>query len=420
MNGRIGKRLIDSLEPQAKPYEVWDTETPGFVLRVRSNGLMTYFLSYRRPDRRKTKVLIGKVPAISAVQARDQARILLAQVTQGIDPSREKKKQTAASLKSFLEVHYKPWVETHRKSAQYTLGRIQRCFPSLMDTPLQEISSWTIERWRSARINDGIQHSTLNRDITSLKAALNKAAEWELISANPILKVKSLKEDKSPIIRFLSSDEEERLRSALEKREEKQRSDRRNRNKWCEERGYDPLPGLDHMSFTDHLKPLVLLSINTGLRRGELTALRWEQIQLNEEPQITVLGSGTKNSSTRYVPLNSEGREVFRLWNQQHNSPHSGWVFPSDSSQGHLTELKTAWNRLLKEAQIQNFRWHDLRHHFASALVIRGVDLNTVRELLGHGDLKMTLRYAHLSPRVKADAVAKLGTPYSGTFRATT
>jgi site-specific recombinase XerD len=73
-----------------------------------------------------------------------------------------------------------------------------------------------------------------------------------------------------------------------------------------------------------------------------------------------------------------------------------------------MHDVNTSWGNVLVDAKIENFRWHDMRHHFASHLVMAGVDLNTVRELLGHADLKMTLRYAHLAPEHKAAAVAKL------------
>src|SRR3990167_10336288 len=84
-----------------------------------------------------------------------------------------------------------------------------------------------------------------------------------------------------------------------------------------------------------------------------------------------------------------------------------GLVFPSKNNQP-FNNIKRSWSSLLKKANITQFRWHDLRHHFASKLVMAGIDLNTVRELLGHSDIKMTLRYAHLAPEHKINAVKKI------------
>lgn len=92
----------------------------------------------------------------------------------------------------------------------------------------------------------------------------------------------------------------------------------------------------------------------------------------------------------------------------KHINKCEGLVFQSIKTGTAFSHVKKSWARVLEKAKIKNFRWHDMRHHFASKLVMAGVDLNTVRELLGHSDIKMTLRYAHLAPEHEANAVAKL------------
>jgi integrase len=151
--------------------------------------------------------------------------------------------------------------------------------------------------------------------------------------------------------------------------------------------------------FADHITPAVLLTMNTGLRRGELLALTWADIVGDV---LTVHGLGAKSGQTRHIPLNSEAVSVLHRWRAQSSGDR---VIAVDTS------FKTAWASLLKAAKITRFRWHDLRHHFASRLVQAGVPLNTVRELLGHADLTMTLRYAHLAPAQTRAAVDLLVQP---------
>jgi len=126
---------------------------------------------------------------------------------------------------------------------------------------------------------------------------------------------------------------------------------------------------------------------------------RWESIDFGCRI-LTVEGGTAKNRQTRHVPLYDEAIGLLNCWRGQANGEQR--IFEVS------TGFKTAWAKLLKRASITTFRWHDLRHHFASRLVQAGVPLNTVRDLLGHSSVAMSLRYAHLAPDQRREAVAKL------------
>jgi integrase len=138
--------------------------------------------------------------------------------------------------------------------------------------------------------------------------------------------------------------------------------------------------------------------MNTGLRRGEVVKLRWGSVDFNRRLP-TVEGRNAKNRQTRHVPLNDEAVCVLRNWREQAGT---------GARIVDVVGFQMAWETVLKRARISNFRWHDLRHHFASRPVQNGVPLNTVRDLLGHGSVGMSLRYAHLAPDQRREAVAKL------------
>jgi integrase len=149
---------------------------------------------------------------------------------------------------------------------------------------------------------------------------------------------------------------------------------------------------------------MVLVSLHTGIRRGELHALTWENVDL-DGGLLTVVGRTAKSKSTRHIRLNADVLTALKGWRAP--SLGRGPVFVSPQG-GRFTTTKTAWTKLLRRAGIQDFRWHDLRHSFASALVQNKVDLTTVRALMGHSSFALTLRYAHLNDEHQADAVSKL------------
>jgi integrase len=398
----LTQNIVEKQVVEKRVSDLRDTRLKGLILRIQPSGVKSYYCEYARGKR----VWLGRADALGLSQARDAARKILVTAYQGVDPNEEKKrKRNVATYGEYLDVHYEPWAKAYQKTYAANLQRLRATFKSFLGTPMPLISTLDIEKWRTKRLESGIALSTVNRDIITLKASLNRAVDWELLPANPIAKVKWLRDATTAIVRFLTPDEEQRLREALDDREERKRSERDSANGWRHERGYALLPDLRQTPFYDHLKPMILLSINSGIRRGELFALTWANINF-DQAIITVEAATAKSKKTRHIPLNQEARKVLTDWRAQCASEA---VFVFEYAQGQqFNRVKTSWINLLKAAKIEKFRWHDMRHHFASRLAMAGVDLNAIRELLGHSDYAMTLRYAHLAPEHKRKAVEML------------
>ena len=395
----IGNHLIAKLKPKGKSYDIWDNKLTGFILRVNPNGNMVYRCEYARGKR----ITLGKTTVLTPAQARDRAKEILADVVKGHAP--EVKRKTNYTLIEFIENEYASWRRANRKRADEDIDRVNARFGNDFGNELlSNIIPLLVDRWRSKRVMSGIKPITVNRDIAILKALLSKAEEWGIIPSNPLNKFKPAAVDSAAKVRYLTKDEEVRLKAALKNRDEKLKSARAKGNEWRKERGYELYIDLLRFTFADHLSPMVLLSINTGLRQGELFSLHRDNVNF-EQAVLTVGGNNAKSGKTRHVPLNVIALQVLKNWQEQASA--KGLVFQNHNGM-QFDNVKKSWTSLLKAAEIENFRWHDMRHHFASKLVMAGVDLNTVRELLGHADIKMTLRYAHLAPEHKAKAVAKL------------
>jgi integrase len=354
MRRRITQRLAETAKAEGKPYRITDDLTPGLTLRVEPSGRKVWTLRAGGTDRK-----LGVFPQMTAGMARDAA---LKRLRGEVED-----KPAAPTLARFLRDTYEPWLAVHRKGAEKETYRL-RAFP-WQSTRLDEITVAAVERWRTVRLSEGRAPKTVDRDLAPLRAALNRAVKWDIIETNPLERLEPLQAPSNAVVRYLAVDEEQRLYTALQRSEP-----------W--------------------LRTLVPVLLNTGLRRGEALALRWGDVDLAQR-RLTVRASTAKTGTARHIPLNQTAYQALTA-QRGDAEPLPGVLVWGQR------EFRRSWASLLRRAKVENFRVHDCRHHFASRLVQAGVGLNEVRELLGHSDLRMTLRYAHLAPENLADAVNRI------------
>ena len=234
---------------------------------------------------------------------------------------------------------------------------------------LRQILPADIERYVATRVKQ-VKPATVNRELAFLKRVFNVAIADNKAETNPVRRVKFFRENNQRV-RFLTSDEEQNLRIAIGDEE------------WSK----------------------VEFAVHTGLRQSEQFLLKWENVDFTTGI-ITI--DRSKHGETRRLPMNDTVREILQT---RESRMKSSYVFPSQTNETPIevhNYMSRVFGPALDAAKIENFRWHDLRHTFASRLVMAGVNLRTVQELLGHKTLVMTLRYAHLSPEHQLDAVQRL------------
>ena len=255
---------------------------------------------------------IGGVEKLTPHEAREEARGLLGDVakakSRGEDPIAHLKAKKAAAkavtLDVFIRDQFEPWALEHHKRGKETVQRLRTVFADLLGLKLTEVTPWTVEKWRTARLKRETKRpkpATVNSHVTMLKAALAKAVAWKALPAHPLEDVKPIKADHTGRVRYLTPAEEQRLRKALIARDASRAARREQANRWRRERGYAEWPA----EAPDHLTPIVLLALNTGLRKGEIFGLHWRDVELGSA-QVTVRGAGARSGQTRYVPLNTE------------------------------------------------------------------------------------------------------------------
>lgn len=379
-----------------------DTEISGFHARISPKGVIKYYLYYRINGKQRN-FLLGSATALTPAQARDLAKEKAGQVASGEDvqvtrhDAKKEALRNSLTLGRFLDEHYKAYLfSINAKTAEKAFKSLKNAFKHLADTPLIDIKAWDIQQWVSEKSKLGRTPATISNLYNRLRAVFNRAVEWGFIDSHTLDNVKIPRIDNKRI-RYLSTSEENALLNSIRMR------DARLKQEYQDKYG-KRAEVIVSQRYIDYLEPLIVLAMNTGMRKGEMLTLKWEHINM-EDRYLTIRSENAKSKNKRTIPLNNTVYEMLSVWQKQ--NPESILVFEKNGSP--ISTYQYQWETLLNDAGIENFRFHDLRHHFASKLVMKEADLNVVRELLGHADMKMTLRYAHLAPEHKSAAVNLIG-----------
>jgi integrase len=274
-------------------------------------------------------------------------------------------------LENYAEVNNKP-SEMRAKRSIYK----HHLIPALGDKRLDEIGPREIDAYKRLKVSTERSPKSINNDLTILRKTLSVARDWGFIEHVP--PIKWMKVPK-PEFDFLTFEESGRLVKAAE-------------GMWS---------------------VMILVAVRTGLRVGELLGLRWDDVDL-VAGRLVVRRSNwrghigaPKNGRNREVPLSPEAVDALK----RHRHLRGELVFCHESEGGRAlteNELRRPLYGSCRRAGLRRIGWHVLRHSFASQLVMRGVALKAVQELLGHSTIEMTMRYSHLSPDIRRDAVVLL------------
>lgn len=383
---RINKSVVDALKPEAVRFVSWDTEIPGFGVRVYPSGQKVYVLKYRVGGGRSARirwVTIGKHGIVTPDQARDTARRFAAQVADGGDPAgvREERRK-APTISALLDKYLAEHVRIRNKpstQAQVTdlVDRVIR--PALGRFKVTEVSRSDVAGFHSGLSDRPI---TGNRALAALSKAFSLAEVWGFRpdNSNPCRRIEKFKE--TPRERFLSTKEFQVLGEVLARAEKEPLS----------------FAGPDGEPIVVRANPeavrAIRLMIFTGMRTGEVRGMRWEHLDL-DQGVVTLPDSKTGKKVVQLPPAAIEvilegGRPP--LW--------KGYVIrggKKNDPEVAIVNLKATWGAVRKVANLPDVRPHDLRHSFASVAVAGGASLPIIGALLGHSEAKTTQRYAHLA-----------------------
>lgn len=381
---KISKRGVDALAPKGERYFVWDEALSGFGIRVGANGRKTYICRYRNGNIRR-QFKLGNAGTLTAEEARDVAKKVLASVTLGEDPAAERdakrKAVTLAELVELFVIGHGPKLKP-TSLAGYQSALNKHVLPVLGKRPAEAITTKDLNKIHIGLVEHPFH---ANRVMAYLGSVFSWGADNSYIPEgfNPTRAVKRFKEQGRQ--RYLSDEELARLGNVLHLAETEGLP-------WTIKATGDRLKHVakDNQTiiYPSHVTNAVRLLLMTGCRLREILHLQWKEVDLGRG----LLFLPDSKTGRKTVILNRSAIAILEA--MDHTDRH---VIPGDIPDQPRHDLKRPWTHIRTAAQLQDVRLHDLRHTHASIGAMAGFGLPIVGKLLGHASSMTTQRYAHIA-----------------------
>jgi integrase/predicted DNA-binding transcriptional regulator AlpA len=308
---------------------------------------------------------------VKHAQTAEDAVAALMKELEGIEAQRNGfKKPERIKFRDFADRYLEKYAQTNKRSWKTDRSYLKSMSQVLGERFLDEITAEDVEEFKTHRLEeDRVEKSTVNRCLAIMRKLFNIAVEWGYLRREEVPKFKLFPEGNILKERTLSEDEERRLLAAS----------------------------------SPHLRSILVVALNSGCRLGEILGLKWGQIDLEAR---TLRVERTKNNKIRMIPINTALLEELSRLSASKRLPE--YVFVNPETGAAYGSIKTAFAAACRRAKIEGLRFHDLRHTFASRLIASGVDLITVKDLLGHSSVRITEKYSHSNLEQKKKAVEVL------------
>jgi integrase len=357
---RFTKATIDSLvvEENKSRSMFYDDKARGLFVMV-SKSIKTFYV-LRKHQGRTERILIGRYPDTTIEQARARAGQVNSELDSGINRNDIKRmRRTELTLNDLHKVYMERHALARNKRPENAESNYRLYLSHWGTKRLSEIKRTEVQS-HIAKLAREISPATANIGLALLRAMFNRAIDWEIFGEkNPTDKIPKYPEVSRD--RFLYGDELQRFLIATSKLQ------------------------------SQIMKDFFMMLLATGARKTNVLTMRWSDINL---AQAIWRVPDTKNGEPYQVALTDMALQIL---NERRQTEKNEWVFSATSKSGHLEEPKRAWTNLLKEADIQNLRIHDLRRTFGSFMAAQGASLQMIGKALGHKSQDATLIYARLN-----------------------